>query len=488
MRIQNQNQLIAHGNCSARRDALQILDAGLTASDPYYNTLKLIRLKGEDLVIGAPEYEASKDPNSGYESYNINDFEHIYVIGAGKGVQRIAKALEDVLGDYLTEGHVIAKYGDPVILKKIGVTEGSHPTPDENCVKGCKRIVALSEKVTEKDLVFTIITNGGSSLLTMPADGISLEEIIRITQIMQIEKGANTRDLNCIRNHIDQLKGGKLLRLFSRACLINIMGADLNHIYDTEPKDYSFLVHNNYWLHNAPDGTTYDMAVRALENYNAWEECPESVRNFLLKKERREETLKYEEYKTFRSRMFGIMPENKGFYEKALEEAKSLGYTAYLMSENIGIEASHVGAFLASIAECVARKNEAMRLPAALIFTGELLVSVGKAGGVGGRNQECALAFAERIAGNRSVVCACVDTDGTDGPGGYIQDGAPGCLSGAVVDGYTVAELESCGYDIAKAIRTHAATEPLWNTGNGILAEQGISLNDLIVVLIQPEK
>ena len=234
----------------------------------------------------------------------------------------------------MTEGHVIAKYGDPVILKKIGVTEGSHPTPDENCVKGCKRIVALSEKVTEKDLVFTIITNGGSSLLTMPADGISLEEIIRITQIMQIEKGANTRDLNCIRNHIDQLKGGKLLRLFSRACLINIMGADLNHIYDIEPKDYSFLVHNNYWLHNAPDGTTYDMAVRALENYNAWEECPESVRNFLLKKERREETLKYEEYKTFRSRMFGIMPENKGFYEKALEQARSLGYTCLLYTSD----------------------------------------------------------------------------------------------------------------------------------------------------------
>lgn len=487
MRIQNLNNLISHGNCSARRDALDILEAGLTASDPYYNTLKLIRLKGKKLVIGAPEFEAADDPNSGYENYEIDDFEHIYVIGAGKGVQRIAKALEDVLGDHLTGGHVIAKYGDPVILNKISVTEGSHPTPDQNCVEGCKKIIELSQGVTEKDLVFIIITNGGSSLLTMPEEGVSLEETIRLTQIMQIEKGANTRDLNCIRNHIDKLKGGKLLRLFKKARLINIMGADLNHIYDAEPKDYSFLVHNNYWLHNAPDGTTYDMAVRALEKYDAWEACPDSIRRLLRDKKVQGETLKYEEYKTFRSRMFGIMPEARGFYEKALDRARELGYTAYLMSENIGTEAAHVGGFLASVAECISRRKEAMSLPAALIFTGELLVSVGKAGGVGGRNQECALAFAERISGNDAVVCACADTDGTDGPGGYIRDGIPYCLSGAVVDGCTASEIAEQGYDISKAIRTHAATEPLWCTDNGILAEQGISLNDLIVVLILPK-
>lgn len=93
-------------------------------------------------------------------------------------------------------------------------------------MKGCERIKALSSKVTEKVLVFTIIGNGGSSLLTMPEEGISLEDVKRLTAMMQIQKGVTTIELNAIRNHVDQMKGGKMTRLFSRAQCVHIVITD----------------------------------------------------------------------------------------------------------------------------------------------------------------------------------------------------------------------------------------------------------------------
>lgn len=152
MRILNMQDLASHGNIAGRRDILDIIDTGLTASDPYYNTKQLIQLSGDTLTIGNLNFEATGDPQSGIDTYNINDFENIWVVGAGKGVQRVAKAIEDVLGDRLTGGHVICKYGDSVIMERVGVTAANHPTPDANCAVGCRKILEVAEKVTERDL------------------------------------------------------------------------------------------------------------------------------------------------------------------------------------------------------------------------------------------------------------------------------------------------------------------------------------------------
>lgn len=486
MRILNRQKLTSHGNISIRKDAVDIIDTGMTACDPYHNVRKLVRLHGDKLLIGNREFEAKNDPDSGDNIYNINDFEHIYVVGAGKGIQRIAKALEDILGGYLTGGHVICKHGDEKILKKIGVTSGNHPTPDEYCVEGSKKIVEIAKHVTDKDLVFTAITNGGSSLLTLPVDGVGLSDVIELTRLVQIEYGIPTSDLNCLRNHIDQLKGGKMLRLFKKATLINIAGCDLNYVCDAKENDFISMVNRNFWLHNVPDGTSFNDAYEVLKKYQLFEKCPKSILRIIEERNISNETLKYDEYKNLKSRIFGVMPNNKNFYMKAINKARELGYTTYLMSEDLTYEASFVGRFLASMAQCIANRNEAVNFPIALIFTGELVVTVGKSDGVGGRNQECALAFADNIAGSTNIVYAGVDTDGTDGPGGFIKEGAPSCLAGAIVDGYTVKEFNEKEFNIKKSLIEHSTTEPLWETDNGIYAEQGISLNDLIVILIKP--
>ena len=280
MRILNREQVVSHGFEEGRRIVTDIMEHGLQAADPYVNTSRLLHLEGNRLYVGDARFEADHDPQKGMSVYDLTQIENVYIVGAGKGVQRVAKALEEALGDHLTGGCVIAKHGDPLILEKTEVVFGAHPIPDEGCVKGCERIKALSSKVTEKDLVFTIIGNGGSSLLTMPEEGISLEDVKRLTAMMQIQKGVTTIELNAIRNHVDQMKGGKMTRLFSRAQCVHIVITDANHHVIQAPRhDYEGLMTGNVWLHNLPEGSTFADAVEILHRYDAWEECPQSIRD-----------------------------------------------------------------------------------------------------------------------------------------------------------------------------------------------------------------
>jgi glycerate-2-kinase len=148
-----------------------------------------MRVEGNRLVVGAPEFEPDGDPNRGEEVFELDKVGRIFVIGAGKGIQHVARAIEEVLGDRLTGGHVIDKHGAGMILRRIGVTFGAHPVPDEGCVLGSQRILGLCSGLRESDLVFTIAANGVSSLLTLPVPGVPLEDVRRVTRLMQIERG-----------------------------------------------------------------------------------------------------------------------------------------------------------------------------------------------------------------------------------------------------------------------------------------------------------
>ena len=130
-RILNVDALTSHGNVLGRKAIVEILEAGLRAADPYNNTLKLMRIAGHRLIVGHPDLIFPDDPRQHDEIIDLNETDRILVVGAGKGIQRAAKALEDVLGDHLTGGHVIDKHGSPLILEKIGATFGAHPVPDE---------------------------------------------------------------------------------------------------------------------------------------------------------------------------------------------------------------------------------------------------------------------------------------------------------------------------------------------------------------------
>ncbi|MBN1401697.1 MAG: DUF4147 domain-containing protein, partial [Anaerolineae bacterium] len=409
MGITNLDTLVFHSNIEGRRAVLQIIEAGLQAADPYDKVLALIRLEGNKLIIGHPDYEPPGSPVTGEEVYDLADIGCIYVFGAGKGVQRAAKAIEDVLGEHLTGGHLIDKKGGGIILDRIGVTLGAHPVPDEDCVRGCERILEMTRSLTARDLVFTVGASGFSSLLTMPVPGVSLEDVRRTVYLMQIERGAPTSDLSPIRNHLDRMKGGRISAHIHPARAIHIMAKS--------PQPYEALIHRNTWFHTLPDCSTFADAVHNLEKWNAWEAVPASVRSFLERADPRYETLKPERYEQLSFRIFGIMAGQEDDWPAPRQKAEALGYRPVMLARELNTEAAQAGAVMATIAQTIERQGQPFEPPVALFTSGELLVTVGQEMGIGGRNQEYALAAALKIAGSEKIVVGAVDTDGTDGPG-----------------------------------------------------------------------
>ena len=486
MRILNVGTLTSHGNIAGRRATVEILEAGMQAADPYYNTLELLHVANGKLFVGRREFEPRGAPRTGDEVIDLSKVRRIFVFGAGKGIQRVAKALEEKLGEHLTGGHVIGKHGDEIILEKIGVTLGGHPVPDEGCVRGCRRILAMCRDLTQEDLVFTCVGNGVSALLTLPVDGVSLEDVRQTTYMMQIERGAPTQDLNPIRNHLDQMKGGRISRHIQPATAIHIIARDPNYQPFVMMQGYPQLMHENLWLHTLPDFTTFADAVARLKKWDAWESAPLSVRSFLTRADPAMETVRAEEFERWRFRIFGVTPRELGVVPAAKAKAAELGFRPHELTEWLHAEASEAGRVIANIAQSIENRGEPFEPPCALFTSGELLVTVGQEKGVGGRNQEYALAAALTIAGSQNIVMAGVDTDGTDGPGGFsaVDAAAIHCLSGGIVDGETVAAAQRIGVDIRGALKTHATSHALWRLKSGVAATQNISLTDLGVTLV----
>ena len=177
---------------------------------------------------------------------------------------------------------------------------GAHPVPDEGCVRGCQRIVELISNLTERDLVITLAGNGVSSLLTLPVEGVTLDEVRQVTHLMQIERGALTGKLNPIRNHLDQLKGGRITRLLQPARSV--------HVCAWGGWDWDYCMHRSVFLHMLPGGSTFDQAVANLHEFDAWDEVPESVRNHLAKADPAQESVKAEEFQQWRTRIFMTIP------------------------------------------------------------------------------------------------------------------------------------------------------------------------------------
>ena len=478
MRIRNMNSLTNHGNVCRRRLVAKILEAGLTAADPYKNSKMLVRIKDGKLIVGHTYFQPFGDPNDVEEVYNLDKIDRIYIFGAGKGVQRIAKALEDVLGDLIIGGHIIDKKGCDIILERIGVTLGGHPLPDEDCVKGAKKILSMAQDLTEKDLVFTITANGISSLLTLPVPEVNLESIWAVTSLMQINRGVPTSDLNPIRNHLDMMKGGQISRYFYPARMI--------HILAIPPEKYDYFLHNNFWIHTLPDCTTFQDAIIILKKWKVWNEVPNSVKNYLETANPKRETPKAKDFKNMSFRIFAIMPENLSMLESSKKKAKELGLKPITLAKDLRAEANQAGSIIASIARTVERENEPFQMPCALFTSGELLVTVGRKTGFGGRNQEYVMAAALKIAGSKQIVIGAVDSDGTDGPGLQLVQNSENipCLAGGIVDGETLEEAKQIGIDLEKQLRNHNTTPALWKLNSGIIATPNISIDDLSVTVI----
>ena len=317
------DRLKTHGNKEGRSHILTIMEAGLHAADPYYNTHKLLKVDNGKLYVGHPDFVPEGSPRTGTDVYDLEkDLDRIFVFGAGKGLQRIVKAIEEILGDYLTGGHIILKHGDEAVLEKVGVTYGGHPMPDENCVEGCHTIVNMINEshFTKRDLVFVIAGNGVSSLLTMPVEGLALEDVREVTRIMQIKKGLPTIKVNYVRNQIDQLKGGRITRMLCPAKMVHIITIDLNEPNAFGVPGYEGFTRANIWLQTLPDMSSAKEAIEILKNNGIWDEMPASVRECLSNRTPDQEVLRAPEFEKMDCRVFGLMPTKLNFIPATMKE------------------------------------------------------------------------------------------------------------------------------------------------------------------------
>ncbi len=190
------------------------------------------------------------------------------------------------------------------------------------------------------------------------------------------------------------------------------------------------------------------------------------------------------EYESYNSRFFGLIFKDATVYPAVRQRAAKLGLRCVMLSEYMEAEAREAGFVDANLALCCERLGEPFTGPIVLMSSGENVVTVGNETGIGGRNQEYCMAAAIKIAGSKNIVIGAVDTDGTDGPGGFVHNGAPDCLGGALVDGYTLHEAREMGIDLWQGLRTHDTSEPLWRLGCGMDVEKGVSALDLRIIFI----
>ena len=396
-------------------ELISIFKAGIDAVNPYRLILQSLKVEGNILNI--------KDV-----SYDLNQFNNIIVIGAGKATASMAQAVEKVIGDKISDGLIVVKYEHTSPLKKIRQIEAGHPLPDEAGLKGTEEILKLLEGADEKTLVICLLSGGGSALLVSPLDGITLDEKKEVNRFL-LSVGARINEVNAVRKHLSKIKGGRLSEISHPATLITLILSDVIG-------DKLDVIASGPTV---PDNTTFKDAMNVIEKYNLVDKLPENVIRLLNRGLMGEikDTPKNREVFFKKSKAF-ILGNLKHALTAAKEKAVSMGYETEIISSELQGEARDVGRWLAG-------RAKELRGARCLISGGETTVTV-KENGEGGRNQELALSFAIEIEGLKGITMLSAGTDGTDGP----TDAA-----GAIVDGETVSKAKTLGLDPERYLNTN---------------------------------
>ena len=391
-------------------DANIILQAALKAVDPYILVKQSLNLDDSILIIDTPYAR---------KTFDLTKFRHVFVLGGGKAAAAMARATEEILGARLSKGIINVKYGYTEKLKNVKIIEAGHPIPDDAGVEGTKEIITLIEGSKENDLVLLLISGGGSALLPAPANGIKLSEKQELTQLL-LDCGADIGEINAIRKHISQIKGGRLAELAYPSTTINLALSDVvGDKMDTISSGPTTL-----------DSSTFKDAWHILEKYALLDKVSTSIREHLRKGVKGEigETPKSGD-KIFDKVHNFIIGNNMTALKAAQAKAKALGYNTLMLSSRIEGEAREVAKVYAAIAQEILSTGNPIPPPACIISGGETTVTI-KGAGKGGRNQELALAAAIDIDDLDNVVIASIGSDGTDGP----TDAAGGIVNGDTIN------------------------------------------------------
>lgn len=319
------------------------------------------------------------------------------VIGAGKASAAMAKAVEDHWQGELS-GLVVTRYGYGVECQHIEITESAHPVPDDAGLLAARRIMSLVEGLSENDTVLCLISGGGSSLMSLPLEGISLEEKQDINRAL-LRSGATISEMNCVRRHLSAVKGGRLAAACYPARLITLLISD---VPGDDPCDIASGP-------TVADATTCQDALDILRRY--YITIPQHIENLLVTGIA--ESIKPGDVKLQKSEVHLISTPMMAL-QAAAEIAKDQNIPAYILSDSLEGEARDVGKVLAGITRQVANHGHPFEKPCILLSGGETTVTL-KGNGRGGRNVEFLLSLAIELNGEAGIWALAGDTDGVDG-------------------------------------------------------------------------
>ena len=371
----------------------------------------------------------------------------VLLVAAGKAAWQMAKTAADSLGDKLDRGVVVTKYdhvkGD---IPRCECVEAGHPVPDENSFRGTQKALDLVSGLTETDTVLFLLSGGGSALFEKPLiPGAELQDVT--SQLLA--SGADIIEINTIRKRLSAVKGGRFAQLCAPAKVSTVVLSDIIG----DPLD--MIASGPAY----PDSSTCEQALAIAEKYGL--RLTDEARALLAQ----------ETPKTLTNVTTQVTGSVRELCAAAAKACESLGYTPVLLTDCLCCQAKEAGSFLASIVKSHAASGQKL----AFIAGGETVVKLtGK--GLGGRNQEIALAAAAGIDGIKHAAVFSVGSDGTDGP----TDAA-----GGYADGDTVAELRDCGLTVDAVLRDNDAYHALQKTGGLIVTgATGTNVNDVAVALI----
>jgi glycerate 2-kinase len=454
--IKNKEQLVKNGmtqlNLKARALALESLKSALNAVDSKQLMKSKLSLKNSILKVNR-------------YSFGLKKFKNVYVIGGGKASGLMAETLERILCPHITNGLVNVPHGNKQKTEIIRLHEASHPIPDKSGVEGTRRMLKIAEQAQKEDLLICLISGGGSSLMPLPRGGITIKDKREITNTL-LKCGATINEINTVRKHISDFKGGWLAKKACPATVLNLILSDVVG----DPLD--FVASGP----TVPNSTTFSDAIKVLKKYGLWDKAAASIQNVLSSGEKGliPETPKAND-KAFKKAYNVIIGSNRFATSAAREHLRSAGLNTLLLTSTLEGEARHAGVMLASIAREVSISGNPVPKPAGIIAGGETTVTVtGK--GLGGRNQEISLTASLKMGGMDGVVVASLSTDGVDGP----TDAA-----GAIADGKTMSRAAEMDLNPEEFLAENDSYNFFSKLGDLIFTgPTGTNVNDISVIVV----
>jgi glycerate 2-kinase len=427
-----------------RRAAQAIWRAALAAGDVAPLLQRALRLDGGTLRAGGL-------------SLDLDRVRRVLVLGAGKAGASMARAVEAILGDRVTEGFVVVKDGYRLPTRRIEIAEAGHPVPDRRGLAASERLLALAASATADDLVLFLVSGGGSALTPAPVPPITLEEKQAVTRLL-LAAGATINELNAVRKHLSRFKGGLLARAAAPALVLTLALSDVIG----DPLD---VIASGP---TAPDPSTYPEALGILERRAIVDRTPRSIVERLRTGAAGAAAETPKPGDPLFARVANVVIGNNALVvDAAAAEAARLGYRPHVLTRSLQGEAREVALDLLECARTLSG-------PAALIAGGETTVTV-RGHGRGGRCQELALAAALALTPGESLVVLAAGTDGTDGP----TDAA-----GGLIDAGTVARGRAAGQDAARALADNDAHTFLTASGDTVgTGPTNTNLLDLYVIV-----